>query len=277
MSHTAPPPLRRRGRRLSAGGSDTPDGALATTGDVALFGVQTARELTHIRPFLPEVLRQAAIIATGSTLIIIFTTFLLGSAGGQEASAVARALGADPIAPAFTCVVTSEGIVAFIFGYILAAKVGCGMVAEIGSMRVREEVDAVEVMGVRPLAYLVGTRFLGAMAVLPFIYLIALGTSFFGGYVNSAVRYGDVSPGTYQLFCFTSIDTRLLATSLLHGVTICAGVLLIALYFGWKVRGGPVEVGEATARSMAVNVVFCTASYTAYNLAFGYRFFVPIA
>jgi phospholipid/cholesterol/gamma-HCH transport system permease protein len=257
--------------------AQVPNSPVQLVGDIADFSGETFRGFAHLGQFGSEVLRQAAIIATGSTLIILFTLFLLGSAAGQEVSAVARALGADPIAPDFGCVVASEGITTFIFGFILAAKVGCGMVAEIGSMRVREEVDAVQVMGIRPVTYLIGTRFVGAMVVLPFIYMLSLATSQFGMFINSAIRYGDVSSGTFQLFCFTSIDTRVLLTSFTHGMLMSAGVLLIALYYGWRVSGGPVEVGAATARSMAVNVVFCTATYVVYNLAFGYRTFVPIA
>jgi phospholipid/cholesterol/gamma-HCH transport system permease protein len=274
-----PPPPRRgatRGRAFTEEPAEAPRG-LAVLGDIATFAYRALAELPRVRPYAGEVLRQASLIATGSTLVIIAVTFLLGSAVGQESAAVARALGADPAAATFGCVASTEAINTFIYGYILAAKVGCGMVAELGSMRVREEVDAIEVMGIRSMAFLVGVRFAGAMLVLPFIYLLSVATSEAGSFLNAAVRYGDVSQGTYSFFCFNSIDTRVLIGSFVHGMVVTSGVLLIALYYGWRVRGGPVEVGVATAKSMGVNIVFCTATFLVYDLTFQVRPFLPIA
>ncbi|HYF27383.1 MAG TPA: ABC transporter permease [Baekduia sp.] len=270
---------RGTGRRAGRNDPESPEPVtgIAVLGDIGLFSLHSIRELPRVGPYMSEVLRQAAIIATGSTLIIVMVTFLLGSAVGQEAAAIARALGADPAAATFGCVASTEAINTFIFGYILAAKVGCGMVAEIGSMRVREEVDAIEVMGIRSLTFLVGVRLAGAMLVLPFIYILSIATSQAGSFVNAAIRYGDVSQGTYSFFCFNSIDARVMATSFLHGMVVVVGVILVALYYGWKVRGGPVEVGVATAKSMAVNIVFCTATFLIYDLTFQIRPFLPIA
>lgn len=254
-----------------------PDGGVESVGAVTRFGWRALRSLRTTAPYASEVLRQAAILVSGSTLVILFVSFLLGSAVGQESAAVARALGATPAAANFGCVASSEAINTFIFGYILAAKVGCGMVAELGSMRVREEVDAIEVMGVRSFSYLVGTRMLAAMLVLPFVYILSIATAQLGMYVNAAIRYGDVSPGTFGFFCFNAINPRLMFTSILNGTVLVISVTAISLAFGWKVRGGPVEVGVATARAMAVNIVFCTAVYLLYNLTFGIRSFVPVA
>jgi phospholipid/cholesterol/gamma-HCH transport system permease protein len=132
-------------------------------------------------------------------------------------------------------------------------------------------------MGVASFVYLVPIRFFGALMVLPLIYVISVGVSEAGMLVNSLYRYGDSSAGTFAFFCFNAISPRILLTSFIHGIVVIAGVLSIALYFGWKVRGGPVEVGVATARSMAVNIIFCTATYLVYNLTFVIRPFVPVA
>jgi phospholipid/cholesterol/gamma-HCH transport system permease protein len=271
--------LRRQDRPASEvlAEDPIPEGPLAVLGDIGLFTGRLIREVGAVRPYATETLRQAGIIVTGSTLIILFVTFLLGSAVGQESAAIARALGASPAAGDFGCVASTEAIPTFIFGYILAAKVGCGMVAEIGSMRVREEIDAIEAMGIRSFTYLAGTRFVGAMLVLPFIYPLSIAAAEAGAVSNALLRYHDVSPGTFYFFCFSAISPRVLLTSWIHGMVICIGVLSIALYYGWRVRGGPVEVGAATARSMAVNIVFCTATFLIYDLTFQVRSFLPIA
>jgi phospholipid/cholesterol/gamma-HCH transport system permease protein len=270
-------PDATRAPERSATENGIPEGTVARLGDMGIFAWRLVREARHVRPYFGEVVRQAGIIVTGSTMIILFVLFLLGSAVGQESSAVARALGASPAAANFGCIASTEAIPTFSFGYILAAKVGCGIVAELGAMRVQEEIDAIEVMGVRSFAYLVGTRFYGTLLVVPFIYLLSIAASEAGMLVNSLIRYHDVSPGTFTFFCFNAIKPRILFTSFIDGLATAFGVLTIALYYGWKVRGGAVEVGVATARSMAVNIIFCTALYLVYALLFVFRPFVSLA
>jgi len=101
-------------------------------GEWAQFMWRALREIRRLGPLASEVLRQAAIIATGSTLVIVFVTFLIGGSCGVEASFVGRQVGAGIAAPFFASVVHVRDIVPVLFGMILAAKVGCGMVAELG-------------------------------------------------------------------------------------------------------------------------------------------------
>lgn len=255
-------PAKRAGR--SDAETPIPTGDVARFGDMVLFGLRILQSLGRMRPYLSESLRQATIIANGSTLIILVVMFLLGSGLGQEAAAVARALGAAPAAATFGAIGSTESLPTFIFGYVLAAKVGCGMVAELGAMRVREEIDAIEVLGTPSFLFLVVTRFLGAMLVVPFIYIISIGASNFGSILNALYRYGDVSPGTFIYTFFNAIDPMTLLRSFIHGMVMSVGIIVVALYYGWKARGGPVEVGMATARSMAVNIVFSTLTMTVY-------------
>ena len=205
-----------------------------------------------------EAIRQAAIIATGSTMVILAITFLAGGSCGLESTALARSFGVDPIAGGFSTWCTLREVVPFVFGYIVAAKVGCGMVAEIGAMQVHEEVDALDTMGVRSISYLVTTRMIAAAIVLPIAYLLAVASAYFAAFLMSVKRFGDVSQGTWELFFFNFQDPWDLVYSLVKGLVIAAFVITTSLYYGYKVRGGPVEVGTATARSMAVNIIGVT-------------------
>jgi phospholipid/cholesterol/gamma-HCH transport system permease protein len=216
-------------------------GFLATVGDIGAFFVAALRGLRHVGPFMGEAIRQAAIIATGSTLVILAITFLAGGSCGLESTSLARSFGVDPIAGGFSTWCTLREVVPFVFGYIVAAKVGCGMVAEIGAMQVHEEVDALDTMGVRSIAY-----------------LLAVASAYFAAFLMSVKRFGDVSQGTWELFFFNFQDPWDLVYSLVKGLVIAAFVITTSLYYGYKVRGGPVEVGTATARSMAVNIIGVT-------------------
>jgi phospholipid/cholesterol/gamma-HCH transport system permease protein len=212
-----------------------------------------------VRGLAGEVLRQAAFIATGSTLVIVAIAFLAGGSCGLESTVLARGFGFDPIAGGFSGWCTLREVVPFVFGYILAAKVGCGFVAELGAMRVGEEIDALEAMGVRSLAHLVTVRLVACAIVLPLAYALSIASSYAAAYLMSVVRFGDVSPGTWDLFFLTFQDGWDLLYSAIKGLTIAAFVIVTALYHGYNVRGGPIEVGVATARSMAVNIIGVTA------------------
>jgi phospholipid/cholesterol/gamma-HCH transport system permease protein len=263
---------RRRGpgapRRPTRGGAgisldDTVDatrvrGVLPLLGELASFGGELLRELPRVRTHGAETMRQAALIASGSTLVIMAAAFFAGGSCGLESTALARAFGFDPIAGGFSAWCSLREVVPFVFGYILAAKVGCGIVAELGAMRVSEEVDALEAMGTRSLAYLAITRLVACLVVLPVAYLLALASSFVAAYLMSVVRFGDVSPGTWKLFFLSFQDEWDVLFSVTKGMVISAWVVLVALFYGSRVRGGPVEVGIATARSMAVSVIGVT-------------------
>lgn len=243
-------------------------GPLGVTADLALFGRRLLRALPGTTPYAAEIVRQAGIVATGSTLVILAIAFLAGGSCGLEATSLARSFGFTAVAGGFSGWCTLREVVPFVFGYVVAAKVGCGLVAELGAMRVAEEVDAIDAMGVRSLAFLCGTRFLGCLAVLPFAYVLAVGSAYVAAYAISIVRVGDVAPGSWRFFFFLFQDPVDLVFSLVKGLVIVVWVIASALYFGYGVRGGPEEVGRATARSMGVNLIGVTVISMAGTLIF---------
>jgi phospholipid/cholesterol/gamma-HCH transport system permease protein len=224
-----------------------------------------------------EVLRQSALLISGSTLVIVLVTFLAGQSCGLESSFITRALSTPTLGPAasFGCAVVY--VVPFLYGYVLAAKVGCGFVAEIGAMRVRDEVDALDVLGIDSLVYLVAVRLVAATLTLPFVYLLAIGSGELGVFLQSLGRFGDVSPGEFEIYHFSFYKVSDLLLSLGQGLTISVLVISVALYYGYSVRGGPVEVGVATARSMATNLVLVTTVNCVYIVLFLITPRLPVA
>ncbi len=139
-------------------------------------------------------MRQAGILILGSALVIWGMVFILGLTCGIEAAYLNRQYGAPAFAGAFTAWCDLREMVPYMFGYIMAAKVGTGIVAELGAMRINEEIDALEVMGVRPITFLAATRLLAAWLVLPFIYVAAIGVAFFGSYLAVVQQIGRCRP-----------------------------------------------------------------------------------
>jgi phospholipid/cholesterol/gamma-HCH transport system permease protein len=251
-------PKRRRGPLAEAIERPEHVPVVDTAGEYASFALSGIRGLRRVGDYGGEALRQAALIAAGSVLVLVAISFMAGATCGLEGSAISRALGTGIAAPIFSAFCTTREVVPFIFGFMVAAKIGGGIVAQLGSMRVNEEVDAMEVMGIPSITYLVSTRLLAAAVMLPIAYLIGLAAAQGAAWLASFVRFGDVSQGTWEFAFYTALDPVDILYSVIKGMVLSLGVVLTALYYGYRVRGGPVEVGVATARSMAANLVLVT-------------------
>ena len=142
-------------------------GALETSGDIAHFSLDALRAIPKLRLYPSEVFRQAAILVLSSGLIIWLMEFVIGLQCGIEANYTLKQVGAPLYSGIFTAWCGIREMAPYMWGYILAAKVGCGLVAEIGSMRISEEIDAMEVMGVRPMSTSSATRVVAAWIALP--------------------------------------------------------------------------------------------------------------
>ena len=168
-------PLRPR---ASAGAGSTshatgsPASATSSASAARPFGDIFNGRVFH---FFGEALRQAGILILGSALVIWGMVFILGLECGIEGAYFTRSTGSPAFAGVFTAWCDLREMVPYMFGYIMAAKVGTGIVAELGAMRINEEIDALEVMGVQPITFLAATRLLAAWIVLPFIYVAAVG------------------------------------------------------------------------------------------------------
>ncbi len=133
--------------------------------------------------FFGEALRQSGILIVGSTAIIWTLMFILGLQCGIEGAYFTAAQGAPAYSGVFTAWCDLREITPYAFGYMMAAKVGTGIVAELGAMRISEEIDALEVMGINSMTFLCATRLLAAWLVLPFMYLAGIGAAFLASYI----------------------------------------------------------------------------------------------
>lgn len=247
-------------------------------GDYTAFLWKGIAGIRRVGDYPGEVLRQISLIAAGSTLVIVGIMFMAGATCGLEGTAVGRALGAGIAGPIFSAFCTTREVVPFVFGFIVAAKVGGGIVAELGSMRVNEEVDAMDVMGIPSITYLVSTRIIAVLIMLPLTYAVGMGAGQGGSWLASYVRFHDVSQGSWEFFFYTALDPLDLIYSMIKGIVLSLSVISVALYYGFQVRGGPVQVGEATAKSMAVNLMLVTILNMIMTFVFwGFNPNLPIA
>src|SRR5690348_13925992 len=168
-----------------------------TLGEIVNFAgtgiVQIPQSLVYIR----EVWWYAAFLAIGSTPIALVLTYFTGSECSVEAYYSLSQIGAQSLAGVFNAICDTREITPLFFGFAVGAKVGCGLVAELGTMRVNEEIDALQVMGMPTRVYLVSTRLLASFLVLPFMYILALAISYLGSYVVQRYQIGQISTGIY--------------------------------------------------------------------------------
>ena len=236
---------------------EAPRGWLDSFGEIARFGSRVAGLVYSGRAlrFFGEVIRQGGILILGSALIIWAFVFILGLQCGIQGAYLLRAQGAPSYAGLFSAFCDLREAMPYAFGYILSAKVGTGIVAEIGAMRISDEVDALEVMGVPPVTFLCASRLLAAWIALPFIYLVGIGVMYAASYFAVVEQVGDVSSGGYELIFWMFQDPTDVVFSLVKGMTMATVIVLVGCYYGYTASGGPVGVGTATAKSMVFNIV----------------------
>jgi phospholipid/cholesterol/gamma-HCH transport system permease protein len=202
-----------------------------------------------------EVLRQTNILITGTLLIILVMVFSFGLVIGIEASYGARLVGAPSAAGAFTAIGDLREIIPYAFGYIMAAKVSTGIVAELGTMRIADEIDALDVMGFDSVVYLASTRLVASWLILPFVYAVAVVTAFLASFIAVVLQIGQTSAGGYLELFWKFQNPGDLLFSGAKGMAMSRLFVMFGCFYGYNVRGGRVEVGRATAKAMVVNLV----------------------
>jgi phospholipid/cholesterol/gamma-HCH transport system permease protein len=231
---------------------------LAATGEIAGFTGRIVRDVWSLRVlrFFGETLRQSGILIIYSTLVIWSLAFLIGlGACGIEAAYFNQSISAPTYSGVYAAWCNLREAVPYVFGYMMAAKVGTGIVAELGAMRISEEIDALEVMGVDSMLFLCATRLLAAWIVLPFMYVGALGVAYLASYLAIVDQLGYVSSGGYLLVFWLFQNPQDFLYSVIKGMAMATAIVLVACYYGYNASGGPVGVGRATAKSMVLNLV----------------------
>ena len=235
----------------------TPKNWLAALGDMVKFFARVFGELFRLRvfKFFGEALRQAGVLILGSTLVIWSLAFIIGLTCGIEGAYFNRSVGAPAYAGVFAAWCDLREVIPYAFGYMMSAKVGTGLVAELGAMRITDEIDALEVMGISSMTFLCATRLLAAMMVLPFMYIAAIGAGFFASYLAVVQQIGEVSSGGFFLIFWMFQNPPDLLYSLIKAMAMATLIVIVGTYYGYTASGGPVGVGTATAKSMVVNII----------------------
>jgi phospholipid/cholesterol/gamma-HCH transport system permease protein len=136
----------------------------------------------------------------------------------------------------------------------LSATIGAGTTAQLGAMRINEEIDALEVMGIRSIAYLASTRVVAGVIVVIPLYCIAVWMSFMSARFATTVYYGQPT-GVYDHYFSTFLQPADILWSLFQAVLMGIVVMLVHTYYGFTASGGPAGVGEAVGRAVRTSLI----------------------
>jgi phospholipid/cholesterol/gamma-HCH transport system permease protein len=237
---------------------------LDSVGHVAWFIVTALGSIGHaLRYYRKETLRLIAEIGmgTGAMAVIGGTAAIVGFVSLSGSSLVAIQgfaslgnIGVEAFTGFFAAMINVRSAAPLVSGVALAAVVGAGATAELGAMRISEEIDALEVMGIKSISYLVSTRIMAGFVVIIPLYAMAMILSFLSGQVTTTLFYGQ-STGTYQHYFSTFLRPEDVFWSFVDAIIISIIVMLNHCYYGYYASGGPVGVGEAVGRAMRASLV----------------------
>jgi phospholipid/cholesterol/gamma-HCH transport system permease protein len=241
-----------------------PGRVLDSCGRVAWFAVQAVGQIGHaLRFYRKEIVRliaeigmgAGAMAVVGGTVAIVgFVTLSAGSLIAIQGFASLGNIGVEAFTGFLAAMVNVRLTAPVVTGEALAATVGAGATAEIGAMRISEEIDALEVMGIKSISYLVSTRILAGSVVIIPLYAMALIMAFLSAQLTTTVLYGQ-SGGTYAHYFHTFLRPNDVFWSFVEVIIISVIVMINHCYFGYNCSGGPVGVGEAVGRSMRTSLV----------------------
>jgi phospholipid/cholesterol/gamma-HCH transport system permease protein len=249
---------------------------LDEAGRMSWFSLSMIRQTVHaLRRYPQETLRQIAQTGLGAGVMAFF-----GGAVGigglvvlSGASLIAVQgfaslgnIGVEAYTGFFAAIINVRIGAPVIGGVLLASIIGAGHTAELGAMRISEEIDALEAMGINSISYLASTRLVaGLVAIVP-LFCGLVGVAFISPQLTTTWLYGQ-SHGTYEHYFRTFLRPEDVFWSFVESVIIVVVVMVTHCYYGYTASGGPVGVGEAVGRSMRFSLVSVQVIVLAGTLA----------
>ena len=240
---------------------------LDSLGDQMSFYVRTIAWVPRaLRRYFKEILRLLAEVSFGSGALAVIggtigvmagLTLFTGVVVGIQGYTALNEIGTAAFTGFISAYFNTREIAPLVAGLALSATVGAGFTAQLGAMRISEEVDALEVMGIPSLPYLVTTRVIaGFIAVIP-LYVLGLLTS----YVASreiTVYFNGQSPGTYDHYFNLFLPPVDVLWSFGKVLVFSVVIIMTHCYFGYRASGGPAGVGVAVVRAVRTAIVAVT-------------------
>ena len=199
-----------------------------------------------------------ALAVIGGTVVIVgFLTLSTGALIAVQGYNSLANIGVEALTGFVSAFVNVRLIAPLTAGIALAATIGAGATAQIGAMRISEEIDALEVMGIRSVAYLASTRVVAGVVVVIPLYCVAVLMSFLAARLGTTAVYGQ-SAGVYDHYFNTFLNPYDIIWSFLQAILMATVIMLVHTYYGYTASGGPAGVGEAVGRAVRASLIAAT-------------------
>lgn len=237
---------------------------LQQVGEQARFYGLTLRSISDVvLHYKSEVLRQIAIMSMGTgALAVIGGTVAVITFCNISTGAIVAAQGFNQFSELGVEALTGFGS-AFLFTRLIglgtaviafSATLGAGATAQLGAMRINDEIDALEVMGIRSVAYLASTRVAASIIVVVPLYCVSLLMGYFAARLGTTMLYGQ-STGVYDHYFRTFLIPGDVINSFITVIVLCIVVMLVHTYYGYTASGGPAGVGRAVGQATRTSLV----------------------
>ncbi|SFB28878.1 phospholipid/cholesterol/gamma-HCH transport system permease protein [Amycolatopsis marina] len=213
----------------------------------------------HVLKLIGEIsFGSASLLAGGGTIGVVFAMSAVASTQiGLEGYRGLDLIGLSPMTGLMSALVNTREIAPVVASIALAAKVGTGFTAQLGAMRISDEIDALETMAVPSLPFLVSTRMAAAfISVIP-LYLVGLFASYAATSL-AVVHIKGQSSGTYDYYFQLLLTPTDVLYSLLKAVIFAVIITLVHCGYGYYATGGPEGVGRAAGRALRTSIVTVT-------------------
>ncbi len=224
---------------------------LRELGDMSRFTARFFRELAKPKQEWEEFINQCFWVGYKTLTLVGITAFIMGLVLTIQSRPTLVEFGAEAMLPAMVAVSLLREISPVITALICAGKIGSGMGAELGSMKVTEQIDAMEVSGTNPFKYLIVTRVLAATIMVPLLSSVANAISLYGSYLGANIR-GDVSWHLYWFQVFNALSFGDVVPSLIKTFFFGFAIGIVGCYKGYNSQKGTEGVGKSATTAVIV-------------------------
>lgn len=255
---------------------------IEAVGNQGVFYAKAIRSIPRTFRHHPgEILRLIAELGTGtgalalvggSVVIVTSITFFAGAVAAAQGFESSSNIGVGSLSPLLAAFFTARLSTPLLAGVALSVTLGAATTSQLGAARISEEIDALEVMAIPSIPYLVTTRLIAGMIVITPLYVFATLGGFLADYLLLVFFY-DVGQGNFSHYFFLYLHPADIVFSYIQVLGMVVVVMLVHTYYGYTAKGGPAGVGEAVGRSvrsslsgvMIVNLLIGMAIYANFN------------
>ncbi|WP_059022425.1 ABC transporter permease [Mycobacterium sp. M26] len=208
----------------------------------------------------------ALAVVGGTVAIVGFLTMTTGALVAVQGYNQLASVGFEALTGFASAFFNVRLIVPGTVSVALSATIGAGATAQIGAMRINEEIDALEVIGIRSVTYLASTRVMAGVIVVIPLYCIAVMMAFLAARTGTVLIYGQGS-GVYDHYFNTFLNPTDVIWSFMQSVAMTIVIMLVHTYYGYTAKGGPAGVGEAVGRAVRTSMVVAAVEIVMISLA----------